>query len=185
MFLVLLLAVLAQPPKAQSELPVLRKTHTAFPSLALPDLKKDGKVDLANYEKELAERVFTGFLPKLAQDATPLQKVQHEQVREGFTALKKLRQTQELCRWDSAYDSEYLVLATELHRVAAELYATPAEKIRCYEARIILLKDFERHTEIRIDLGQLPPHKQHTVCFARLQAEADLLKLKDSLKDKK
>lgn len=192
MYTMLLLIVLAQPPKVDPTKPPrvepskLGDGNTAFPKLKPPEHQFNaGKFNAELYEKEFSGLILNNILPELPKDATLLQQVQYEQVREGLAYLRQVKDYVILDRWDVANYAEYMAIATKIHGVAAELHTTPTGQIRCYEARIILLKDIERSVQIRVDLGNQAPQDRNSSRFYRLQAEADLLKLKESLKDKK
>ncbi|MBA4063959.1 MAG: hypothetical protein C0501_09650 [Isosphaera sp.] len=116
--------------------------------------------------------------PALPAAPTPLQKVRHEQVRAGYLFLMKAHTVLECGRVDSPFYPTYLQVATDTYRVAAELDPAPGWRVRCYEARVILMKDCERVIKARVDAEVEPPHSADQARFTRLQAEADLLKLK-------
>lgn len=190
MYTMLLLTALAQPPKMEqpkarsAEPSKLGPANTAFPDLKRPEWQKDGKLN-PTYNKERHDLVFKDILPELPKDASPLQKVHYEQARSGILYLQEMLRVIDLGRWDAAYYNQYLNMSTQVHLPVAELYSTSQGRIRCYEARVILLKDAERFIQIRVDMGNQAPQDAYLARFCRLQAEADLLKLKESLKDKK
>jgi hypothetical protein len=185
--IVVLLAVFAQPGKEVPKLPkptpsLLGADDTAFPELKLPAPPRDGQ----NYERYRKEReeLFAKLLkdvPAPPKELTLLQKVQYEQLQAGRTAIRKIEESIEIGRWDSAYFKEYISLLGEVDKLAAELQPTLAARIKYYEVRVLRFKEFERFMSIRVDLGNDAPHVLHVSRFARLQAEADLLKLKELL----
>jgi hypothetical protein len=146
---------------------------TAFPDLKLPTAPKDTQKDRERYRKELAALTAEGLWAKLPENATPVQKVQFQQVRDGLKYFEQAQLLIEFGRWDSQYNGTYLKM-TDVYRVAAELQTTPANQVKCHESRILLLKDIERFVKVRVAEGNDPPHNLNLVRFYRLQAEADL-----------
>ena len=69
-------------------------------------------------------------------------------------------------------------MASGVYQTASELQPTSAGRVRCYEQRILLLKECERFTKANVDTGGDPSQTLNLVRLLRLQAEADLLKLK-------
>ncbi len=130
------------------------------------------------YKKEIDALVFDHLLPDLPKDATLLQKVQYEQVRQGREFVQRSQETIEIGRWDANFFEVTVMAASDLGRVAGELHPTPAGRIRCHESRILMLKDFEEFISRRVAQGNQPPQDANRVRFLRLGAEADLLKLK-------
>ena len=72
-------------------------------------------------------------------------------------------------------------MTSEVFRVAAELETTAAAKVPYLEGRVIVMKDAERFAEARVSSGTDPSHQLNLARFYRLQAEADLLILKEQL----
>ncbi|WP_439622246.1 hypothetical protein [Gemmata sp.] len=192
MIALILFSAFAQHPKLEPAKQVPEETsklgpvYTAFPELKPPPMTTDGKpADRGARSKELHELIFKDVFADLPADATLLQKVQYQQVHEGLLYLQKIKEVIDLGRWDSAYYKEYLSMASQVHRAAAELHTIPTRRIRCFEARVILLKEIEIFVTWRVETGNSPPQDLHSVRFQRLQAEADLLALKESLKSAK
>ena len=151
-----------QPRDAKKEEPKIkgeRPDYTAF-----PDLKPAG-IELPP-------------LPAVAADAPPLRKVQYEQAQAGLAYLAHTKEVIRVGNWDKSFFREYLLMSEETFRVAAELEDKPAKRVPWYEARVRGLKEFEQFTELRVRSGTEPPQGLPAARFARLQAEADLLKLK-------
>ena len=153
-----------QPPDSngdKSERP--SPAYTAFPDLKAP---AEGKaVELPPLTTEPA-------------DAAPLQKVRFAQLKEGLAYLAVLERAMRV-GGPSEYDFERNVkMAMDVHRLAAELEPTPARKAAWYEVNIRYLKEVERYTRLRVEAGALRPQVLNAAAFARLEAEADLLKLK-------
>jgi hypothetical protein len=60
--------------------------------------------------------------------------------------------------------------------------ATPAARVAWYEERVVLAKAFEEFMRIQVLRdGNQPPHALHLARFRRLQAETELLKLKEEV----
>jgi hypothetical protein len=173
---VLLAVLLAAQPAEKKPDPA----YTAFPDLKPPPMpggdEPDREAAWAAYDKAMAGLV-TPKLPAPAAAPTPLQRVQFEQVRAGAAYLEKMRHVIAIGRWEPEFFAEYLKVAAEVHKVAADLDGTPAGRVKCYEARVVLMKELERFVGRRQDANVDPPQHLDLARFHRLQAEADLLKL--------
>jgi hypothetical protein len=184
--LVVLALSIAQP-EPKKELPAapseLGADHTAFPDLKLPK-PPDGakKDDVRRYGEELSALLLKEVLPDLPKNATLLQKVQYEQVREGIAYLRTQKDKFAFNLVDASKLQELLTVASGTYQTASELQPTSAGRVRCYEQRVLLLKECERFTKARVGGVGEPPQTLNLVRYQRLQAEADLLKLKESLK---
>lgn len=159
---------LRPPPIPADRLPAGPPFDTAFPDLKprIPD------------EKYNVPDLPLPPFPVLAADAPMLRKVQYEQLREGLSYLYRVETRIQLGAFDQGSFREYLLMTEVVFRAAAELEDTPAKRVPWYETRVRILKELERFTKLRVDLGGAPPQDLHSARFARLQAEADLLKLK-------
>jgi hypothetical protein len=147
---------------------------TAVPELKLPPLPKGGAADVSAYREQFNGLLFAGALPPLPETAPPIQRVRHEQVAEGLAYLKTAHQLMDVGRWDGADQAAFLKM-TDAYRLAAGLQTTPADRVRCHESRVLVLKDFERFTTVRVETGNAGPQALNLVRFYRLEAEADLL----------
>ena len=137
--------------------------YTAFPDLKAPGSGK--AVELPPVPAEPAA-------------ATPLQKVHFAQLKEGLAYLAMVERAQQITG-PSEYDFERNVkMALDVYRLAADLEGAPARKVAWHEVRVRHLKEVERYTRLRVESGALNPLRLHAAAFARLEAEADLLKLK-------
>jgi hypothetical protein len=67
----------------------------------------------------------------------------------------------------------------------AGLTTRPEEKLKCAEMRLEAAKEFEKFIAARVEVGSDPSQNQDFAKAFRLDAEIDLLKLKEALKDKK
>ena len=173
-----------EPQKPPSVLPsTLGADHTAFPDLKLPK-PPDGtkKDDVRRYAEELAALLLKDILPELPKDAPLLQKVQYELVREGIAYIQKEKDKFVFSAVDSTKLQDLLTVGSGVYQTASELQPTSAGRVRCYEQRILLLKECERFTKARVDSAGDPSQNLNLVRLQRLQAEADLLRLKESLK---
>lgn len=186
---VLVLALLVgQPPKV-TPVPKIEPGYTAFPDVKPPPswfndplYKTDPGAARAKYNKAMDELIWKDFPPLLPHDATTLQKVQREQARAAQQYIQQMKVLIETGRWSSSDLQQFTAFAAEAFRVAAELVPTPAGRVRYYESRVILLKEIEQFTELRVTTGSDPPQNLSSARFTRLQAEVELLKLKESLK---
>lgn len=164
-----------QPPGRQEPRKIPSDKLPAGPPFdtAFPDLKPR----IPDEKGQVSDFPLPPF-PVLATDAPPLRKVQFEQLREGLSYLYRVESILSRGNFNSQFFHDYIKMATETYRIAAELEDTPAKRIPWYEARVRQMKEAERFTKLRGDLGATPPQDFNLARFARLQAEADLLKLK-------
>jgi hypothetical protein len=88
----------------------------------------------------------------------------------------------EIGQYRSEQFAEMVRVATDVFRIAMELEPTPAAKIGYYEDLVAVFKEIERFTTMRVNAGVDPPQHENLARFYRLQAEADLIQLKESLK---
>jgi hypothetical protein len=155
-------------PKAQKD----QGSYTAF-----PDIKPgtgDKKDDVA-----------LPPLPAVAADAPPLRKVQFEQLKEGLDFLRKSEEIMRLGAGDVAMLRDYAYVASDVYRLAADLEDKPARRVPWYEARVRKLKEFETSVERGWRRGVMPSQALNVARFQRLQAEADLLRLKEEVEKAK
>ena len=118
-------------------------------------------------------------LPALAADAPPLRKAQLELVREGLAYLKR---TQDLVKADAWVPSDFRYFAevlAETCRAAAELEEKPANRVAWFEARVGRLKEAERLIDRVARRGVVAPRDLNLIRFQRIQAEVDLLRLRE------
>jgi hypothetical protein len=165
----------------------VRPYYTAFPDVKPPrELKEvkqpDGTTKLTVEENRVAP------LPPLAPlgpDAPPLRRVQFEQVQEGLLYLKQVKEVLSFGAWDEKFYKQYFTVQVEICRVAAELEEKAAKRVPWYEARVRALKEYEHFIDSRVRQGASPPQTLALTRFERLQAEADLLKLKADVEKEK
>jgi hypothetical protein len=153
-----------QPPDAKPQNP---KVQEAQPYTAFPDLKPAA--------------VALPPLPVVAANSSPLRKVQAEQVREGMAFLANVKEIARLGAGDIDSQVEAQVFATEVYRIASELEDTPAKRVAWYEARVRAMKGAERTIDEGVRAGASVRQNLHAIRFARLQAEADLLRLRTEI----
>ena len=147
--------------------PGFRPYYTAFPDLNI------------RTREEFEKKFDLPPLPVLGTDPPTLRKLQFEQFQEALAYVERL---EERIRMGTYSPDEFLMLIqmeTRCHRVAAELEDTVAKRIPWYEASVRRLKELERYIQLRVNIGTDPPQRLHQVRFERLQAEADLFKLKN------
>lgn len=152
--------------------------YSAFPHLLPPPNRTDGGHDPAA-EARATDALFAGTLFPISADASLLRRVQYDQVAVGVLALRLINQKLRSGDWFSSDEEGACRLQTAAFRVAAE--AAPAERRRLLEARVVLAKDFERSVVARYEAGNDPPHSVCRARFARLEAEAELHELNESL----
>ena len=113
---------------------------------------------------------------------SPLRKLQKERCRERAAAVVKIEEVLAFGRYEPAFYSDYVRLQSTLAENLAELMDKPADKVKCYEMRLNAMKEWERFTKARVESGTGPPQDLNLARAARLDAEIDLLKVKESVK---
>jgi hypothetical protein len=176
------LAVSVGHGQPDPELPVLAGVRPYF--TAFPDLKptqRPAAVKAPNGATRIilskGDEVALPRLPAIAADATPLRKVQHEQIQEGLAYLARVKEVARLGA-DDPRDLRAVAVASEVCLLAAEMEETPAKRVPWFEARVRVLKDGEEAVHTYALQGVLSISALNLVRFERLRAEADLLKLK-------
>jgi hypothetical protein len=172
--------VSAQPPKKApgdlSEERFKTESFTAFPDIAPPPVEPQGE--------KLFKQLFAGFPRPIPDGATPLTKVRIAQANEGAVFAFKAYQLLICGNWAPGNFQEFAQVTAEAYRVAAELEATPAGKVAVFEDWVASLKGVERTIDARVDAGTDAPQRRNQARFWRLQAEAELLLLRERLKVK-
>jgi hypothetical protein len=165
MLTVLFLVLAAPPSPAQKD---------AEPKATAPNAAKAVKLD--------------PFIEKLTEpDAkdTQLVKLQKERARERALYAVYTQEVMRIGNWDAAYYADYTKEVKLLWENLAEVTTKPEDRVKCYEMRLAAAKEFEKFFEVRVQNASDPPTTLHKAKAARIDAEIDLLKLKESLKDKK
>jgi hypothetical protein len=80
---------------------------------------------------------------------------------------------------------EYVQEQRTLWENLAELAVAPEDKLKCAEMRITTARQFELFVASRVEVGSDPSENLNVAKAARLDAEIELLKLKQAIKDKK
>jgi len=159
------------------------ETPTAFPGLRPPG--KDFEYGEAIVRRvdftKLSANVSKSFSFVIPEGASPLCKVQLNQANEGAAYLKNVFERIGKDVWLPWWNNESVLMIADLYQAAGDRETTPAARVRWHEERIIMLKAFEGFIRQRQDLLSEPPLPVHLVHFHRLAAEAELLKLNDSL----
>jgi hypothetical protein len=113
---------------------------------------------------------------------TPLRKLQKQRVRDRALYLAKMQIVIKIGNWyeaeHAAHQQTHWLLAENL----AELMEKPADKIKCHEMRVEALKEFEKMVTESVKVGKSRPQSLNLARAARIDAEVELLKLKESLK---
>jgi hypothetical protein len=112
---------------------------------------------------------------------SPIRKLQKERVCDRALAVALTRQVIQSGRWQPSDFADYSKLQGTLAENLAELMDRPADKVRCYEMRLDAAREFERLAKTRVDAGAEPPQNYHLAKAGRIDAEIDLMKLKDAL----
>jgi len=164
------------PPLNARKLP-----DTAFPELKSPAFESreikgsDGSTYSVDVEKDV---IPLPALPDLPTGASPIRKVRLAQIREGLAFIDATKHYISTGSWSQLNFAEYLQIANEVFRVAAEFEDIPVKRLAWYEARVRQLKGIEHFMQRRVKHGTAPPQDLDMASFVRLQGEIDLLKLK-------
>jgi hypothetical protein len=158
--LTILVLVLAAPPTAEQKAPP-----------AVLDLEK-------NLDPFIAKLI------KPDANDTALLKLQKERVHTRAIHIAKWKEV--LPIWSIPLPPDEMIQTQDtLWENLAELAVTPEDKIKCAEMHFADAKWFEHLVAERVEVGTEHPKVLNKAKARRLDAEIDLLKLKESLKDKK
>ena len=128
------------------------------------------------------------FIAKLVEpDAkdSEVVKLQKERARERAIYVVKTQEVIKIGNWNAAHFGEYAKEQRTLWENLAGLATKPEDKMKCAEMRLEAAKEFEKFVTSRVNVGSDPSQNQDFAKAFRLDAEIDLLKLKEALKDKK
>jgi hypothetical protein len=135
--------------------------------------------------KFITENAFVAKLLKPAANDSALLKLQKERARHRALYIEindDIRFLGISCVPDF---TNYVEAQRTLWENLAELAVTPEDKLKCAGLRIVAAKEFERFVAMRVEVGSDPAKNLSEAKAARIGAEIDLLKLKETLKDKK
>ncbi|QJW96183.1 hypothetical protein [Frigoriglobus tundricola] len=178
-----------QPPggKAQDNLiKAARDYSTAFPDLEPPITRRDVITNPDGTTVVVTTEIGVVPLPAVpapAANAPALRKVRVEQYQEGSDCLERLKVIIRTGNYRPQDFCEYVRVATEVYRAAAEMEDEPARRVPWYEARVRKFKEVERFIRLRVEIGTDPPDRLDVVRFHRFGAEAELLELKAGLEN--
>jgi hypothetical protein len=142
------------------------------PFTAFPDLKPADPDQSFRRVKDILAR-------PVPADAPPHRKVRLAQLYEGTMFLWRFGERLRLAGHLGPHDyALYMDTVSAVFRVAVELEGAPAGKVALAEDRVRLLKEAEEVVRWRVTAGYDPPEQLPDARFRRLDAEADLLKLK-------
>src|SRR5262245_52573764 len=133
-------------------------------------------------QKERPEPKLDPFVAKAIEPDpkdTPLRKLQKERCRERAVAIGHIKGVIEIGNWLPSYYTDYIKLQSTLWENLAEAVDTPADKVKCYELRLDAMKEIERFTKVRVEAGNDPPQHLNIAKANRIDAEIELLKLKE------
>ncbi|HUR55278.1 MAG TPA: hypothetical protein VMZ71_14180 [Gemmataceae bacterium] len=190
----------AQPPPVQPSKKLLPEPPSQQPFTAFPDLRgpltpamrprdPDGKLEVVkdrdgkpymvlDYEKLFAQVV--GQFPRpIPKDAPALTKVRIAQVNEGMAYILKFKTQIDIGQFTASGYLEYLKMVCVTFQAAALADSDPAKKRAAYEAQVILMREMENFTKMRVDAGAEGSQQLNQTRFYRLQAEAELLQFLD------
>ncbi len=169
-------------------------SFTAFPDLKLP------MRELAEFKHPDGTAVKVPDMSKLEQG---LQVIMTRPVPANASLLWKVRAAQipEWIAYDLGYQNrsaikalifcgkieflEHVAILDEVYRAAVDLEDSAVGKVMFAEDRIMAFRGYEWYIELRVRNAKNMPTDLAFVRFHRLQAEADLLRLKADLKAKK
>jgi hypothetical protein len=174
------LPIPGDPGPKRANPPDLRPpAYTAFPEIALPN-GPDGKpAPFTDWGRCLAR--LPGASRPVPTDAPPHDKLWAARVNEWRVYILRVQTRIEIGQYRSEEYFQFLNEITGMYEQAAELEPTAAGKIAAYEARLLVYKESERFMVARVLAGHDPPHQLNLIRFDRLQAEADLIQLKERL----
>jgi hypothetical protein len=156
-----------------------RPYYTAFPDIKPSRDYHEVKQPDGKTKPEFTETLVPlPPLPSIAADAPPLRRVQFEQLQAGLAYFKSINEAMRTGAWRPQFFQDHLTMIGDVTRVAADLEEAPAKRVPWYEARVRMAKDFEQFITIGMATGEDPPQRLHQARFQRLQAEAELLRLK-------
>jgi hypothetical protein len=136
--------------------------------------------------RELALDPFIEKLVEPNAKDSELIKLQKDRARERALYIEKNRLVMNVTgTWSAIYFGAYMQELRSLWENLAELTTDPDQKLKCAEGRVEFAKEFEEYIKVRVRAGADPTQNLNAAKAARIDAEVDLLKLKQSLKEKK
>jgi RNA polymerase sigma factor (sigma-70 family) len=113
---------------------------------------------------------------------TPLRKLQKERCVARSIYLAKILTLIDFGKlngkWNPLDSTEVVPVPGLLSNNLMELMEKPEDKIKCFEFRIAFLKNIEKFTDFRVQVGTDPSQNRDIIIAARIDAEIDLLKFK-------
>jgi hypothetical protein len=142
------------------------------------------KKENLTYAAAVREEVIKEYALQPNADDSPLRKLQREHCIDRATAISMWRFVIPIMSWfNPLYFVDYIELHVTLFEDLAELADKPANKVKWYEIRVEKLKEVEKLVKQIYEIGINPPGIDLTLArAARIDAEIELLKLKESLK---
>jgi hypothetical protein len=141
--------------------------------------------DLYYWDTDHAQKPFVVKLIKPDANDSLLVKLQKERAHARALYLNKGAEVALIASWHMAYFFEYVEAERAFWDNLMELAMMPEDKLKCAETRVTSAKWFERFISTRVEAGAEYSGRLNVVKAARIDAEIDLLKLKEALKDKK
>ena len=151
---------------------------TAFPELEIPQRVPDDQ----NYRElfaKLCPRLTgkTGLVIEPTDD--PLRKLLKARLNEGVTYIQRIRERIRIGAFSPDVRLEYFECLADSQATVTELWSNqPKELIPWLEELVIVAKEFERFTYLRMSIGTDPPHAFDAARLHRFKAEATLWKAK-------
>ncbi|HSQ58427.1 MAG TPA: hypothetical protein VLM40_22085 [Gemmata sp.] len=126
-------------------------------------------------------------LPAFAAEAvkpgdkdSPVRKLQKERARERAAALARMRLVLANGMAPDNLLDEYVKAGATLAANLVELVEKPEDKAKCFEMRVDGLKEVEKRLDAMVKVGQEREYRLNLARAARLDAEIDLLKCRES-----
>ena len=110
-----------------------------------------------------------------------LLKIQKERALERAIYFEKSKMVIDAGRWNANFFGDYIKEVRLLWENLAELTTRPEDKVKCYEMRLEAAKEFEKFIRSRVEVGSDPSQYLNVAKAARLDAEVDLIKLKEAV----
>ena len=161
------------------------KDFTAFPELKVP--LQEAVRGRPDYDKLIA-RLDAGraaIARRTPEDAPPLQKIRLAQLTQGIAYLKKVIEVISIGRFNDEEFKGMMEMCVKVHHMGANLSEDAAVKVKWLEDGVVMLKFIEYYAYSRVDAGNAPPQTLSLARFYRLQAEEDLIRLKEQTENAK
>ncbi|MCI0701796.1 MAG: sigma-70 family RNA polymerase sigma factor [Planctomycetia bacterium] len=155
---------------------------SAFPDLAIPEPDPKDPERAEKYQAAFAKlcpRLHGTLAIKIEPTDDALRKLLKARLHQGVLQMIRIREIIRIGNWDARGWSEMIECLNDMQAVAVELWGNqPKELIPWLEELVVMAKEIERFTLIRIRLGSDPPQRLNAATRHRLAVETALLKAK-------